>query len=156
MSQPTSARLPSLRRFAFLAWLVLLAQLLGVPLVMAAHEHYHEGQAGDHIHFGAIGHDAHHAVHHAARHRSHDAPVDCGDESRLPPHSVHDHLIDTDRPRNGDSRSRMVLAPLPLCEAPVTAPRPDVILLLTPRLALSDPSTPGRPEQSRAPPSLVV
>jgi hypothetical protein len=138
------------RCFAVLAWLALFAQAVGIPIHLAADEHFHDGHQGDHVHFGAIGH----GDHHAARHRAPDGG--CDDESELPPHSAQDHLIDSIAPRHS---ARIALPAVDaIAAAPIALPEPRRVTTLL--VVATDPAPskppPRRPEQSRAPPTLLV
>lgn len=184
MARTPPALFATLRRLAVFAWMAVAAQAVGVPIHLAAEEHYHGGHAGDHVHFGPIGHAEHHARHHrdahAARHAAdardaHDAHggtgapagagTDCSDESGLPPHSALDHLVDGDRPRrvaeadddelDGDEGTGAALATAPEPSAPLSAPRRCSALDRPPDRAPAK-APARRPEQARAPPSVLV
>ena len=141
----------TLRSFAVLAWLALFAQAVGLPIHLAADEHFHDGHRGDHVHFGALGHGAHHAARHETPQKS-----GCDDESELPPHSALDHLIDSIAPRHA---ARVTLPTADAVEAtPLALPEPRraiAIAVVAPAPPPSKPP-PRRPEQSRAPPALLV
>lgn len=141
----------TLRSFAVLAWLALFAQAVGLPIHLAADEHFHDGHRGDHVHFGALGHGAHHAARHEVPQQG-----GCDDESELPPHSALDHLIDTIAPRHA---ARVALPAVDAIEAaPLALPEPRHAMPLAVVANAPPPSKPPprRPEQSRAPPALLV
>lgn len=139
------------RSFAVLAWLALFAQAVGLPIHLAADEHFHDGHRGDHVHFGALGHGAHHAARHQVPQKS-----GCDDESELPRHSALDHLIDTIAPRHA---ARVALPAADAVEAaPFALPptRPVTTLAVVADAPPPSKPPPRRPEQSRAPPALLV
>jgi len=80
----------------------------------------------------------------------------CNDESDLPPHSAQDHLIVTIAPRPA---ARVAL---PAADAVVVAtplllePRRTITLAVVPAEPEPSKPPPRRPEQSRAPPALLV
>ncbi len=178
MTRPTPRRrsTPLHRTLAVLAWLAVLAQVVGVPIHLAADEHYFTGQDGAHVHFGAFGHGEQHAAHHSPRRdrdRDHDhdhdheaarestpfVPSGCENDSSLPPHSALDHLIDTDLRRELEPS---VPAPQESLHARIEgsrfelAPRPERRVAHWPPAPPPRGPQPRRPEQSRAPPIDLV
>lgn len=155
----------TLRFFAVLAWLALFAQAVGLPIHLAADEHFHDGHRGDHVHFGALGHGAHHAARHRAEHDDgdHDAPHQraparggCDDESELPPHSALDHLIDTIAPRHSARVALPAAEAIAVATTPLPEPRHVIALAVVASAPPPSKPPPRRPEQSRAPPALLV
>lgn len=171
-STPRRRRTPLRCTLAVLAWLAVVAQVVGLPIHLAADEHYHSDHGADHVHYGAFGHSAHHSERHASRHAhdappEHDAPRDarpaaptgCDDESRLPPHSALDHLIDSHVRRDHEaSVPTLDVAPLalPAVAAFDFAPRLASFVSRCPPAPPPRGPPPRRPEQSRAPPADLV
>jgi len=158
MSRSMAASRRTFRCLAVLAWLALFAQAVGIPIHLAADEHYHDGHHGDHVHFGALGHDEHHAARHRDDGGDHGSrtPGGCNDESDVPPHSARDHLIDTVAPRHA---ARVVLPAIDaIAVATTTQPQPRCTITLAVVADAPPPAKPPprRPEQSRAPPALLV
>ncbi|MBM4014236.1 MAG: hypothetical protein FJ293_04635 [Planctomycetes bacterium] len=178
-SQPLRLHTRLGRVLALFAWLAVTAQAVGVPIHLAVEEHSTHGRHSHHVHFGRFGHHGHPHRHdgehahadavsapaHAGGQRDggdpgarppHDAPCQREDIPALPPHSALDHLIDTVAPRTSSS------ATADACIAPTMRPitLPPLSLLgelarARDRVAPERPP-PRRPEQSRAPPSLLV
>ncbi|MBL8842138.1 MAG: hypothetical protein JNL90_11500 [Planctomycetes bacterium] len=169
-SPPRRRRTPLRCTLAVLAWLAVVAQVVGLPIHLAADEHYHSDHGGDHVHYGAFGHGEHHASRDARTHdhpHGHDAtrdalpaaPTGCDDESRLPPHSALDHLIDSHVRRDHEaSVPTLDVAPvaLPAAAADELAPQRASFVARCPPAPPPRSPPPRRPEQSRAPPADLV